>query len=123
MKPLVDFKAIKEKAVRKQTEGRCPDCGELVLVEVRRGRPAEVPPHGCRSRACEYPGCRIKGFMDEMAQLGSGEWYCPVHGLLATAKNLVSLFGPQGEADWVAIAKIIGKILPDIIAKIESRRA
>ena len=75
----------------KRSRGRCPDCGEAVMVERTQGKPGRVLPHECRSRACEYPGCRVKGFVDRMVRATSGEWYCPGHGLLLSAKELVAL--------------------------------
>lgn len=104
----------------RHTQGRCPDCGEVVLIEVRKGTAGHVPAHGCRSRACEYPGCRRKDLMDRMVQVGSDEWYCPSHGLLVAAKELVALYRTQGEADWTAISETIGETLPGLVAKAEA---
>ena len=101
--------------------GRCPDCGEAVLVEVTKGKPGAVQLHGCKSRACVYPGCRVKELLDRMVQFAGGEWwYCPRHGLLLVAQDLVSLYRAEGDADWTAISEIIGETLPDIIGKIEA---
>ena len=103
------------------TQGRCPDCGAVVLIEPTPGTPATIPPHQCASRACEYERCRVRGLMDEMAQFGSGAWYCPEHGLLLAAKDLVSHYRVTGEADWSAICEIIADILPELVAKVEAR--
>jgi len=56
-----------------------------------------------------------------MVQFASGEWYCPNHGLLLTAKDLVSLYRAEDDADWTAISKIIGEELPDLVARTEAR--
>jgi hypothetical protein len=57
--------------------------------------------------------------MAEMVQVGSGAWYCPEHGLLLAAKELVSLYRAEGNADWTAISEIIGETLPGVVAKVE----
>ena len=107
--------------MRKQRRGRCPECGEVVTVEITTGKPGRVVPHGCRSRACEYPGCRVEGLMEYMVHVASGEWYCPAHGLLVAAKELVTLYRVAGDADWTAIGAILGDTLPDLITKAERR--
>jgi hypothetical protein len=56
-----------------------------------------------------------------MVQLVSGEWYCPNHGLLLAAKELVSLYGAGDDADWAAIAAIVGQELPGLITSTEAR--
>jgi hypothetical protein len=58
-----------------------------------------------------------------MVQAGSGEWYCPAHGLLAAARELVSLSRVEGEADWTAISEIIGDALPELVAKADARES
>ncbi len=103
-----------------RTEGRCPDCGALVLVE-RRRQSAVILPHACESRACGYGTCRARGLREEMVQFDSGEWYCPPHALLLAAKALLSSYQAEGEADWTAISEIIAEALPGIVAKIEAR--
>ena len=103
------------------TQGRCPDCGEVVLIEPTPGSPATIPPHQCGSRACEDERCRVRALMDEMIQFGSGAWYCPEHGLLLAAKELISHYRVAGEADWTAICEIIADILPELVAKVEAR--
>ena len=103
------------------TQGRCPDCGEVVLIEQTPGTPATIPPHQCASRACEYERCRVRALTEEMVQFGSGAWYCPEHGLLLAAKDLVSHYRVAGEADWSAICEIITDILPELVAKVEAR--
>ncbi len=105
----------------RQTQGRCPDCGALVLVTITPGRPAEIPPHPCDARACEYGGCRVRALMDEMVQFPAGEWYCPSHGLLLAARDLVSLYRVEGDADWTAICEIIAELLPALVTKVEAR--
>jgi len=56
-----------------------------------------------------------------MARLTSGEWYCPRHGLLLAARDLVSLYRVEGDADWTAICEIIAERLPELVAKAEAR--
>ena len=102
-----------------ETMGRCPDCGAAVLVTVRPGLPAEIPPHGCPSRDCEQGGCRVRRPADQMVQFASGDWYCPGHALLLAATDLVSLYRAEGAADWKGISEVIAEALPDIIAKVE----
>ena len=105
--------------MRKRGRGRCPECGEVVMVELTKGKPGRVMPHECRSRACEYPVCRVKGLMEEMVRVASGEWYCPGHGLLVAAKELVSLYRVKGDGNWTAMCEIIVETLPDLIIKAE----
>lgn len=106
----------------KESNGRCPDCGEWVLVIAQEGKPAEIVPHGCRARACEYSGCSVTRLMDEMVHTPSGAWHCPRHGLLIAARDLVALYQREGEADWTAISEIIGEQLPEIVKKVEAFR-
>ena len=103
------------------TQGRCPDCGAVVLIEQTPGTPATIPPHQCASRACEYERCRVRALTEEMVQFGCGAWYCPEHGLLLAAKDLVSRYRVAGEADWTVICEIIAEILPELVAKVEAR--
>src|SRR5437016_1086769 len=105
----------------RQTQGRCPDCGAPVLVTLTRGKPGEIAPHACGTRYCEYKRCRVKALMDEMVQFPTGEWYCPRHALLLAARDLVSLYRVEGDADWTAICEIIAELLPEILAKTEAR--
>ncbi len=105
----------------RQSHGRCRDCGAPVPVTVTRGKPAEIPPHACGARACEYERCRVKALTEEMVQFPTGEWYCPGHGLLLAARDLVSLYRVDGEADWTAICEIIAELLPELVAKAEAR--
>ncbi|SRR5258708_30736863 len=105
----------------RKTQGRCPDCGAPVLVTVTTGRAAEIPPHACGARRCEYEGCRVRALIDEMAQFPAGEWYCPGHGLLLAARDLVTLYRVEGDADWTAIGEIIAELLPELVAKAEVR--
>ena len=102
-----------------ETLGRCPDCGAAVLVTIRPGPPADIPPHGCPSRDCEQDGCRVKRPADEMVQFASGGWYCPGHALLLAASDLVTLYRAEGAADWKGISEVIAEALPDIIEKVE----
>ncbi len=104
----------------RKTQGRCPDCGAPVLVTITRGSPAEIPPHACGARACEDEGCRVRALMDEMVRFPAGEWYCPSHGLLLAARDLVALYRVEGDADWTAICEIIGELLPELLAKAEA---
>jgi hypothetical protein len=59
--------------------------------------------------------------MEEMARFPAGEWYCPSHGLLLAARDLVALYRAEGDADWTAICEIIAELLPDLVAKAEAR--
>jgi hypothetical protein len=103
----------------RRTWGRCPHCGESVMVEVTADEPGKILEHGCDARACEYPGCAINLLKEEMVQFAGGEWYCPDHGLLLAAKDLVSLYRAEGDADWTAISEILGDTLPGVVAKVE----
>ena len=105
----------------RRTRGRCPECGESVIVEVTEGEPGNVMEHGCQARACEYADCSVTALTEEMVQLAGGEWYCPSHGLLLAAKDLVLLYRVEGPADWTAISEIIAETLPDLVAKAEAR--
>ena len=71
-----------------------------------------------RNIACEHPTCTIREYAERMVRTVSGEWFCPAHGLLVAAKELVSLYRVKGEADWTAISEIIGETLPKRIAKL-----
>ena len=106
----------------RQTEGRCPDCGAPVLVTLTPRRPAEIPPHACGARACEYERCQVRALIDETVQFPAGGWYCPSHGLLLAARDLVSLYRVEGDADWTAICEIIAELLPELVAKAEARQ-
>lgn len=105
----------------KKTFGRCPDCGESVLVTRNAGQPGTIAPHGCRIRCCVHPGCTAKGFPEAMFTVESGSWYCPTHGLEVAARALVALYRAEGEADWTAIAEIIGEVLPALLQKLDAR--
>src|SRR5437899_10844240 len=105
----------------RQTQGRCPDCGAPVLVTLTRGRPGEIASHACSARYCEYERCRVKALMDEMVQFPTGERYCPHHGLLLAARDLVSLHRVEGVPDWTAICEIIGVLLPHLVGKAAPR--
>ena len=98
---------------------RCPDCGATILVTLRPGLPADIPAHGCPSRACEYTACQVRRPADEMVQFTTGSWFCPVHALFLAASDLVSLYRVEGAADWKGISEVIAEALPDIIAKVE----
>ncbi len=104
-----------------RTQGRCPHCGESVMVEVTKGQQGEILEHRCQARACAYSGCRVLTLRDEMVRFAPGKWYCPSHGLLVLAKDLVSLYRVEGDVDWTAISEILGEGLPDIVAKAEAR--
>jgi hypothetical protein len=52
-----------------------------------------------------------------MIQFPGGEWYCPNHGLLRAAQDLVSLYHTSDDANWTAISEIIGDLLPNLVAK------
>jgi hypothetical protein len=104
-----------------QTWGPLSRLRRAVLVTRVRGKPGEIAPHACSARACEYERCRVKLVMDEMVQFPSDEWYCPRHGLLLAARDLISLYRVEGDADWTAICEIIAELLPEIVAKLEAR--
>ncbi len=91
------------------------------MVEVTEGEPGKIMEHGCDARACGYPDCSVIELEKEMVQFAGGEWYCPSHGLLLAAKDLVTLYRVEGEADWTAISEIIAETLPDVVAKAEAR--
>ena len=93
------------------------------MVEVTEGEPGNVMEHGCEARICEYGDCSVIELMEEMVQVGGDEWYCPDHGLLVAAKELVSFYRADGDADWTAISEIIGETLPDLVTKVEAQEA
>jgi len=99
--------------------GRCPDCGVSVEVRIEKGQPAAIPLHGCPVRLCVYPGCAVTNTFDRMVERPGGEWYCPVHGLLFAAKDLVALYRAKGDADWTAVSEFVSETLPALIGKIE----
>ena len=101
--------------------GRCPDCGESVLVTMNPGMPGAVALHACRSRLCQQPGCAVRGLPETMFRVESGEWYCPNHALRLAARDLVALYRAEGAADWTAISEIIAEVLPAIIVKLDVR--
>jgi hypothetical protein len=55
-----------------------------------------------------------------MVQFAGGEWYCPSHGLLLAAKDLVLLYRVEGEADWTRISEILAEELPQLVPKAEA---
>ena len=99
--------------------GRCPDCGAAVEVEIRKPQPARIRPHGCPARACEHPGCQGVALQDRMVRGDDGTWHCPPHALIVAARSLVSLYHAEGEADWTAIAELIGETLPEILQRLD----
>ena len=109
-----------ETAVLQRTIGRCPDCGSPVEVRLVIGRPGTILPHGCPIRVCEYPDCRMTGVRDEMVQHDEGAWYCPSHGLVAVAQDLMALYRAPGVADWNVICEIISETLPGLLAKLNA---
>lgn len=76
-----------------------------------------VLPHGCPVRACEYPGCPVTGLRDQMVQLDREVWYCPVHGLLVVAEQLMALHRVASETNLAAIREILDDTLPGILSK------
>ena len=104
----------------KKRLGRCPDCGECVLVTMNPGMPGTVALHGCSSRLCQQPGCTVRGLPETMFRVESGAWYCPSHALCLAARDLVALCRTEGEADWTAISEIIAEVLPSLIAKLDA---
>jgi hypothetical protein len=91
-----------------------------VIVEVAEVRPDGLIENGREARACEYPDCSLTAVREEMVQFASGEWYCPDHGLLLAAIDLVSLYRGAGIADWESISRILGETLPEIVTKSEA---
>lgn len=104
-----------------RTHGRCPECGAAVTVERIRGKPGQALPHGCPVRSCEYPRCQVEGSVRHMTRAAAGEWFCPAHGLLLAAKDLVELYRSEGEANWTQISEFLGETLPELIAKAEQQ--
>ncbi len=100
--------------------GRCPDCGAAVEVEIRKPHPGRILPHGCPTRACEYPACRVVELQERMIQYDDGTWYCPRHGLVIAARSLVALYRAEGDADWTAMSELIGEALPEILRRIDA---
>jgi hypothetical protein len=90
-----------------------PRTGERAMAGKTRSRLEH------RSVRCEHPNCTIKEFIERMVRIDSGKWYCPAHGLLVAAKELVRLYRAKGEADWTRISEIMGEILPERIARLE----
>lgn len=81
----------------------------------------EVCPTGdAGSRICEYPGCTSEEKLEAMAQLSDGEWFCIPHALLVVARDLVTLYRVEGEADWTAISEIMGETLPGLVEQAET---
>ena len=76
----------------RRTWGRCPYCGESVIVEVTEREPGKIVEHSCEARSCEYPSCLVTELKEEMVQLADGKWHCPSHGLLLAARHLVALY-------------------------------
>lgn len=109
-----------EVAALRRTIGRCPDCGNHIEVKLVTGRPGTILQHGCPIRVCEYPGCHMAGAQDGMVQCDEGAWYCPPHGLVATAQELVALYLVPGVADWNVICEIISETLPTLLAKVKA---
>ena len=107
----------------RRTWGRCPYCGESVIVEVTEREPGKIVEHSCEARSCEYAGCLVTKLKEEMVQLAGGEWHCPSHGLLLAARHLVALYRAERDADWTAISEIIGETLPDIVLKVGAQKA
>ena len=105
----------------RRTWGRCPYCGESVIVEVTEREPGKIVEHSCEARSCEYPGCLVTELKEEMVQLAGSEWHCPGHGLLLAARHLVALYRAESDADWTVISEIIGETLPDIVVKVEAQ--
>jgi hypothetical protein len=77
-------------------------------------------PRASRTRACEYPRCRVTGLIEQMARFPSGEWYCPDHGLLLAAKDLVALYPVRADHGG-AIFEILTELLPSLVTKSEAR--
>ena len=100
-----------------RTIGRCPDCGDPVEVERTAGRPGTVRPHGCPVRACEHPRCGVTGVRDQMVQPDKEVWYCPAHGLLVVAAQLVALHRVADDHHRAAIRAILDDTLPGLVSK------
>ena len=80
-------------------------------------------PRRSLTRTCEHPGCGADRLPETMTRLESGAWYCPTHALLLAARDLVGLYRAEGDADWTAIAEIIGQVLPGVVAKFDAHDA
>ena len=91
-----------------------------MIVEVAEVRPGRLIENGREARACEYPDCSLIALREEMVRFAGGEWYCPDHGLLLVAIDLVSLHRAAGNANWESISKILGETLPEIVTKSEA---
>ena len=55
-----------------------------------------------------------------MVERPSGEWYCPIHGLVLAAKDLIVLWRAAGDADWSGISELV-ETLPVLVAQVESQ--
>src|SRR2546422_6932542 len=95
----------------RQTWGRCPDCGAAVLVTPVLGKAGEIAPHACSARYCEYERCRVKALIHEMVQFPTGEWYCPHHGLLLAARDLVSLRSEEHTSELQSRLHLVCRLL------------
>jgi hypothetical protein len=71
----------------------------------------------CPVRACEYPGCRLTGLRGQMVQLDREAWYCPAHGLLVAASQLVVLHRSTSDTHGTAIREILDETLPGVVFK------
>lgn len=80
-------------------------------------------PQRCATRTCEHHGCGANGLPEAMIRVESGAWFCLNHILLLAARDLVALYRADGDADWTAIAGIIGEVLPNVVAKFDAQRA
>jgi len=100
----------------RQVSGRRSDRGATLPVTPRAREPSAIEPHPCAPITRQADGDRVGRLLD-MIQSPSGPWYC--HALLLAARELVSRYRVEGEADWTAIAEIIGETLPEILAAVE----
>jgi hypothetical protein len=52
-----------------------------------------------------------------MVQLDREAWYCPAHGLLVAAEQLVALHRAASDADRIAIREILDDTLPGLVSQ------
>lgn len=100
--------------------GRCSECGAPVSRQGGRSRGVGNASHACTARSCEYHGCHESAPLQKMVKFETGEWYCPYHGLVLVATDLLSLCRAGNDEQWVAARQIIQHTLPDLIDRNEA---
>ncbi len=101
--------------MRHRTLGRCPDCGESAPVAAHGSQAAEILPHECQARACEYTGCLVTRQRGEMIQFPLGAWYCAPHALIAVGCELVALH--RAGADHASFLQLLEVTLPAVLER------